>query len=70
MVFMTMSEDDGCDMFAVLLKKIEVRNTNVNAIGALFRKSHAGVKDEHLIRITHGHAIHPKLTDTAERNDL
>jgi hypothetical protein len=69
-VFMTVSENYCSDVIAILFEKIEVRNTNVNAVSGLFGKTHARVKDEHLILVTHSHAIHPKLADTAEGNDL
>src|SRR6476659_7108562 len=58
------------DVVAILFKKIKVRNADVNAIGRFFRKAHARVENEHLILITHSHAIHSKLADTAERNYL
>jgi hypothetical protein len=70
MIFMPVSEDNGRDVIAIFFEEIKVGNTNVNAVGGLFGKTHAGVKDEHLIFITHSHAIHSKLADTAERNDL
>jgi hypothetical protein len=70
MVFVPVSEDDGGDVLAILFEEIEVRNTNVNAIGRLFRKPHAGVEDNHFILVTHRHAIHSKLAYSTERNDL
>src|SRR4030095_7881895 len=69
-VFVSVSEDNRSDVLTVLFEEIEVRNTDVNAIGCLFRKSHTGVEDEHFILITHRHAVHSKLAYTAERNDL
>src|SRR5687768_16199622 len=70
MVFVTMGQHDRGDMVAILLQKIEVRNTNVDAVRRFFGEAHAGVENEHFILITHSHAIHSKLADTAERNDL
>jgi len=69
-VFVPVSEDNGGDVLAILFKEIEVRNTNVDAIGRLFRKPHAGVEDNHLVLVTHRHAIHSKLAYSTERNDL
>jgi hypothetical protein len=69
-VFMPVGEYHGDNVFAILFEKIEVRNANVNSISGLFRKPHAGVQDDHVIPITHGHAIHSKLADAAERNNL
>jgi hypothetical protein len=70
MVFVTVGENYCGDVVAILFEEVEIRNANVNAVSGLFRKAHSGVEDEHLILITHSHAIHPKLADTAERNDL
>ena len=67
---MPVSEHDGRDVVAILFKKIKVGNADVDAVGGLFRKAHARVEDEHFILITHSHAIHSKLADAAERNDL
>jgi hypothetical protein len=65
-----MSQNDSDDVLAILFEKIEVWDTNINAIGSLFRKAHARVEDEHFIPVSHSHAVHPKLADTAERNDF
>ena len=70
MILVSVGEHYRGYVVAILLEKIEVRNADVNAIGRLFRKAHARVKNEHLILITHSHAIHSKLADTAERNYL
>src|SRR2546421_4697107 len=70
MVFVSVGQDDSGDVLAVLFEKLEIRNGNINAVRAFFRKSHARVEDEHLVLVAHGHTIHPKLADTAERNDL
>jgi len=70
MVLMTVGQDNRSDVIAKLFKEIKVRDTDVNSVCGLFRKTHAGIEDQHLIPITHGHAVHPKLADTAERNNL
>ena len=70
MVFVSVGQDYRGDVVAILFEKIEVGNANVNTVGGLFGKSHARVQDEHLIPVSHSHAIHPKLADAAERNDL
>ena len=69
-VLVPVSQNNGGDVLAILFKEIEVRNTNVDAIGRLFRKPHAGVEDNHFILVTHRHAIHSKLAYPTERNDL
>ena len=70
MIFVTVRQDDGGDVVAILFEEIEVRNGDIDAVGGFFRKAHAGVENEHLVAIAHSHAIHSKLADTAERNDL
>src|SRR5258707_15896459 len=69
-VLVAMSEHDGRDAIAVLFQEVEIRYADVDAIGCLFRKAHARVEDDHVILVTHCHAIHSKLADAAERNDL
>src|SRR5262249_22700706 len=70
MVLMPMGQDDCSDIVAILLEEIEVGNANVDPVGGLFWKTHSGVENQHLVTVTHSHAIHPELADTAERNDL
>src|SRR6266545_2347280 len=70
MVFVSVSEDYCSDTVTILFEEIEVGNTNVNPVSCLFGKTHAGVEDKHLVLVAHSHAIHPKLADAAERNDL
>jgi hypothetical protein len=70
MIFVTVRENDGSDIVAILLEKREVGDADVNPIGSLFREAHAGVENEHLIAVAHSHTIHSKLADTAERNNL
>src|SRR6266536_2362327 len=70
MIFVPVGEDYRGDVVAVLFEEVEVGNVNIDAVGRLFRQTHAGIKDDHVIPVTHRHAIHPKLADTAERDDL
>src|SRR5437868_13786263 len=70
MVFVTVCENYRSDVVAVFVKKIEVGNGNVDAVGRLFGKAHARVENQHLVAVAHSHAIHSKLADTAERDDL
>jgi len=53
-----------------LLENFEIRNANVDAIDALFRKAHARVDDEHLVAKAHERAVHPELADAAEGNNF
>src|SRR5882672_4366887 len=55
---------------AILFEEFEVRNADVYSVRSLFGKAHAGIKDQHFILVTHSHAIHSKLADAAERNNL
>ena len=67
---MAVSQHDGSNAVAILFEEVKVWNTNVDAVGRLFREAHAGVKDDHFILIAHSHAIHSKLADAAERNNF
>ena len=69
-VLVPVGEHYRSDVVAILFKKIEVGNANVNAVGGFFRKTHARIENKHLIFIAHGHAIHPKLANTPERDNL
>src|SRR2546421_5129088 len=70
MVLVTVGKDNGGNVLAVFFENIEVGDADVDAIDALFGKAHARVDDEHLITAAHKGAIHPKLADTAEGDDL
>ena len=70
MILVSVSEDDGGYVLPIRFEKLEVRNRNINAVSRLFMKAHYGVEDNHLVAISKSHAIHSKLTNTAEWNDL
>src|ERR1044072_3790363 len=70
MIFVAVRQNDGGDVVAVLVEKTKVRNGNVDAVSRLFRKAHPGVENQHLIAVTNRHAVHSKLADAAEWNDL
>src|ERR1700730_14075470 len=70
MVLVAVGEDDGGDVLAKLFQEFEVGNRNIDAVSALFGKAHARVENEHLVAVAHSHAIHPKLANAAERDDL
>src|ERR1051325_1396129 len=69
-IFVTVREDYGGDIVAVLVQKIEVWDRNIDAICRLLGKAHPGVENQHLVAVPHRHAIHSKLADTAEWDDL
>src|SRR5690349_19953340 len=70
MIFVAVGEHDGGDGVLVFVEKVEIRNLNVYAVGRLLGKAHAGVENQHLVAVTHRHALHSKLADAAEWNDL
>ena len=70
MIFVTVREHDGGDLFVILFEDFEVRNANIDAIDALFGKAHARIDNNHLVAKTQQRAIHPKLANTAEGNDF
>jgi len=70
MIFVTVREDDGGDVVAILLEEGEVWDRDVDAVSQLLGKAHPGVENQHLVAVPHSHAIHSKLADTAERDDL
>jgi replication fork clamp-binding protein CrfC len=66
----TVGEHYRCYVVAVFFEELEIGNAHVNTVSSLLGKTHTGVEDEHLVPITHSHAIHPKFADTAERDNL
>ena len=70
MIFVTVREDNGGDVLAILVEKTKVRDRDVDAVRRLFRKAHPGVENQHLVAVPHRHTIHSKLADTAEWDDL
>src|SRR5258708_2147263 len=70
MIFVAVREHYRSDVVAILFEEFKVRNADVHAVGSLFRKAHPGVEYQHLVAIAQSHAVHPKLADTAERDDL
>src|SRR5215471_13706502 len=70
MIFVAMGEDDGGNVFPVLLEDFEIGNANVYAIDALFGESHARVEHQHLVATAQQGTVHPELADAAEGNDF
>src|SRR6266496_6175787 len=70
MIFMTVRENNGGDLVPILFEYIEIRNGNIDAIGALFGKAHAGIYDDHFVAKAQQRAIRSKLADAAERNNF
>src|SRR5687768_10772940 len=69
-VFMSVCENKGREIVAILLKKIEIRDRDIDAIRRLFRESHPRVNDDHLIGVPDAHAVHPEFANTAKWNYL
>src|SRR5262249_27900212 len=65
---MTMGENDRCNIFAKLFQDIKIGDRDIDAIDALFGKTHPGIDDNHLVTKAQQGAIHPELPDAAERN--
>jgi hypothetical protein len=70
MIFVTVREDDGGDVVFVLVEKTKIRNRDIHAVGRFLGKAHPGVENQHLVAVPQSHAIHSKLADTTEWDDL
>src|ERR1041385_1154891 len=70
MIFVTVREDDGGDIVAILVEEVKIRYRDVYAVSRFFGKAHPGVENQHLVAVPHCHTIHSKLADTAEWYDL
>src|SRR5215211_6850325 len=70
MIFVTVRQDYGGDLVAILVEEAEVWDRDVYAVSRLFGKAHAGVENQHLVAVADSHTIHSKLADTAEWDDL
>jgi hypothetical protein len=69
-IFVPVSQYYRSNGVPILFEEVKIRNANVYTVGVFLGESHARVKDEHFISVTHSHAIHPELADTAERDNL
>lgn len=69
-IFVPVSKYYCSNVIPILFEEVKIRNANVYTVGIFLGESHACVKDEHFISVTHSHAIHPELADTAERDNL
>jgi hypothetical protein len=63
-------KNDRRDVLLKFFEDFEIRNANIDAIDALFGKSHARIENEHLIAKPQQSTVHPELADTAEGNDF
>src|SRR5688572_12906105 len=70
MIFVAVSQYDGRDVVSILFEKIEIGNTDVHTVGSLFRETHARIKNQHLVAIAHGHAVHTKFANSPERDNF
>src|SRR6185369_9011830 len=69
-IFMAVREDDGGNVVLVLVEKTKIRNRHIDAVSRFLGKAHPGVENQHLVAVAQSHAIHSKLADTTERDDL
>src|ERR1051325_1212222 len=70
MIFVAVSENYGRDVVTKLFENLKIRNTNIDAIDALFGKTHARIQDEHLVAKAQQSTVHPELADAAEGNNF
>src|ERR1051325_3800916 len=70
MILVPMRENNRGDVLLVLFKNFKIRNADIDAIDALFRKAHARVEHEHLVPKPQESTVHPELADTAEGNNF
>ena len=66
MIFMPVSQHNAADFIAVLQKVGDVRNNDINPEQLGFGKHQAGVNDDNVITVTHGHAVHSKFAKAAK----
>lgn len=66
-VFVPVCEDYRRQVVSIFLEKIEIRYRNIDSVRRFFGKAHAGVHYDHLVAVPDAHAVHPELTDAAER---
>src|SRR5258708_3180197 len=52
MIFVPVRKDNPRNLFAILFEDLEIRNTDIDTIDALFGKAHAGVDNDHLVTVT------------------
>src|SRR5215213_457542 len=69
-IFVPVCKNDGGDVVLVFVKKTKIWDRHIDAIGRFLRKAHPGVENQHLVAVAQSHAIHSKLADTTERDDL
>jgi hypothetical protein len=70
MILVPMRENNRRDVLLVLFENLKIRNANIDAIDALFRKPHARVEHQHLVSEPQQSTVHPELADTAEGNNF
>jgi hypothetical protein len=69
-IFVPVSKYYRSNVVPILFEEVKIRNADVYTVGIFLGESHASVKDQHFVSVTHSHAIHPELADTAERDNL
>ena len=70
MILVTVGQNDGANALPVLHQVGDVRDHDVNAQQFCFRKHQAGVDDDDVVLPAEREAIHAKLAQTTQRNNL
>ncbi len=66
MVLVSVGEDDGADMLAVLQQVGDIGDNDVHPEQLGFGKHEPGVNDDDVVAPANGHAIHAKFAESAE----
>ena len=65
-VFMPVGQNDAADFVAVLDQICDVGNNDIHAEQFGFREHKAGVDDDNVIAVAHGHAVHSEFAEAAK----
>src|ERR1051326_7294823 len=63
---MSVGQNNTADFIAVLQQISDVRNNDIHTEQLGFRKHQAGIDDDNVVTIAHGHAVHSKFAETAK----
>ena len=69
-ILMSVGQDQGADVFAMLLQVGEIRRNNVHAKEFRVGEHHSRVDYDDVVTVADRHRVHPELAESAERDDL
>ncbi len=69
-IFMSVGQDEGTDVFAMLLQVGEIRRNNVHSKEFRVGEHHSRVDYDDVVTVADRHRVHPELAESAERDDL